>query len=141
MASTCARPCGPRPNTSRRRASGAARWRTASADTAAVRRLVSAIPSTSAAGASVSASKTTHRPCTRGSPPTLTTFTTTRPPAADGITSTSPPGTPTALRGGSASGSSPSRSAASSASTASPTLNSRRTSAAERKGGAMPPGG
>ena len=45
--------CGPRPKTSSRRASGAASARTASAETAGVRRFVSAIPSTSATGASV----------------------------------------------------------------------------------------
>ena len=66
----------PRPKTSRRRASGAARRRTASAETAGVRTLVSAIPSTSATGASVVASKTTQTPWMRGSPPTVTSLTT-----------------------------------------------------------------
>ena len=76
MASTCPWACGPRPNTSRRRASGAASARTASAETAGVRTLVSAMPSTRATGASVVASKTTQTPWMRGSPPTVTSLTT-----------------------------------------------------------------
>ena len=76
IASTWPWACGPRPKTSRRRASGAASARTASAETAGVRTLVSAMPSTSATGASVVASKTTQTPWMRGSPPTVTSLTT-----------------------------------------------------------------
>ena len=50
IASTCPWACGPRPKTSSRRASGAASARTASAETAGVRRFVSAMPSTRATG-------------------------------------------------------------------------------------------
>ena len=55
---------------------GDASRRTASAETAGVRTLVSAIPSTSATGASVVASNTTQTPWMRGSPPTVTSLTT-----------------------------------------------------------------
>src|SRR4051794_2839759 len=137
IASACARPCGPRPKTSRRRAPGAASRRTASALTAAVRSVVSAMPSITAAGARVSGSNTTHTPWIRGSPPTVTSLTAAAaPPAPDGMISSSPPPMATLLRGGSPSGSRPPRSAASSASAAATTSRAAATSSAERNGSA-----
>ena len=100
-------PAGPRPKTSSRFASSRARWRTASAETAEVRTLVSAIPSISATGASVVPSKTTTTPWTRGSPPIVTSFTARCPPTSDGIMISSPCSSPTNARGGSVSGSRP----------------------------------
>src|SRR5918999_2820110 len=134
IASTWVCACGPRPNTRSRRASGIARCRTARAETAAVRTLVRAIPSTIAMGASVSPSKTTQTPWIRGSPPMVTSFTTGWWAAAEGMTSSWPRSSSTALRGGSASGSRPSSSAASSASAAAGASSRRRTSSASRNG-------
>jgi hypothetical protein len=62
IACACAPDCGPRPKISSREASSLARCLTASAETAAVRTLVSPIPSISATGASVSASNTITTP-------------------------------------------------------------------------------
>ena len=59
IASTCAHAWGPVPKTSICLASGSAMWRTASADTAEVRSVVSALPSISALGSSVPGSKST----------------------------------------------------------------------------------
>ena len=50
IASTCASPCAPAPNTTRWRLSWRARWRVASADTAAVRRRVSPAASITSSG-------------------------------------------------------------------------------------------
>jgi hypothetical protein len=59
MAATWPCACGPLPNTTSRAGPFGARWSTASADTAGVRSVVSAGPSSSASGASVAASIST----------------------------------------------------------------------------------
>ena len=131
---TCAWAWGPRPKTSSRRASGTARWRTARAETAAVRTLVTAIPSTRAMGARVAPSKTTHTPWIRGSPPTVRSLTTGLLAAADGMSSSCPPSSSTVCLGESASGSRPPRSAASRASAACDAPRRCSTSAAAMNG-------